>query len=266
MIWKDALTSSRKTLAIALLVLLSSTGLLLPSANSATPITDFDGTYTGTFTLTVTVTVPTNPPQKISNTSTVPIELVVRNGVILGWGTGFVINKAGKATITVPIAGYGNITLTAYFSRNTSTSVIALTGNLSGTFPSANTVLSGKFKANGGEPFFFELPTILNNAQIGKKYKSISLCRPPVSPGGLCGKAANKNDNPRGGRAPYNFRLEMGSSLLPAGITLNSRTGLISGTAKTGQKPGIRRLYICAFDSNNWFKGVCRWTIMTLTR
>lgn len=266
MIPKIALTSPRKSLAIALLILLSSTGLLLPNANSATPITDFDGTYTGTFTLTATVTVPTNPPQKITNTSTVPIELVVRNGIILGWGTGSVINKSGKATITVPIVGYGNITLTAYFSRNSSTSVIAMTGILNGSFPTVNTVLSGKFGAHGGDPFIFELPSILNNAQIGKKYKSISLCNPPASPGGLCGKSANKNVNPRGGRPPYNFRLEMGSSLLPAGITLNSRTGLISGTAKSGQKPGIRRLYICAFDSNNWFKGVCRWTIMTLTR
>lgn len=240
--------------------------LLSPIASSATPITDFDGKYTGTFTLTVTVTVPTNPPQKITNTQTVPIELVVHNGIILGWGTGSVINKAGKATITVPIVGYGNITLTAYFSRKTSTSVIALTGILRGSFPSVNTVLSGKFATTGGDPFIFRLPPILKNAQIGKKYAGVSLCEPPANAGGLCGKSAKKPINPRGGRPPYNFRLEMGSSLLPAGITLNSRTGLISGTAKSGQKPGIRRLYICAFDSNNWFKGVCQWTLMTLTR
>lgn len=246
------------------LIIISS--LLLPTAISATPITDFDGTYNGTFTLTATVTVPTNPPRKITNTSTVPIQLVVHDGIILGWGKGAVINKAGKATITVSIASYGNITLTAYFTRNASTSVITFTGILSGSFPSVQTVLSGKFATNGGDPFIFRVPSKLNTAQMGKKYVGVSLCDPPVSAGKLCGKSASKNGNPTGGRPPYNFRLEMGSSLLPAGITLNSRTGLISGTAKTGQKPGTRRLYICAFDSNNWFKGVCRWTSMTLTR
>lgn len=246
------------------LIIISS--LLLPIANSATPITDFDGTYNGTFTLTATVTVPTNPPKTISNTQTVPIQLVVHNGNIVGWGKGAVINKAGKATVTVSIVGYGEITLTAYFTRNASSSVITFTGTLSGTFPSVQTVLTGKFATDAGDPFIFTLPSKLNTAQMGKKYANFSLCQPPVSTGMLCGKTSAKPVNPRGGRPPYNFRLEMGSGLLPAGITLNSRTGLLSGTVKAGQKPGIRRLYICAFDSNNWFKGVCRWTSMTLTR
>ncbi len=247
-----------------ILVVLSS--LLMPSASSATPITDFDGTYVGKFTVTVTVTVPTNPPRTISNTQTVPMQLAVVNGTITGWGTGFVVNSAGKATITIPIAPYGNLTFTANFSHDAITGLTNVKGIVSGSFTAARAVVSGNFTASGGDPFFFALPSVLPKAQMGKKYPGYSLCQPPTPNGVLCGQSARKTTNPHGGRPPYNFRLEMGSILLPAGIILNSRTGLISGTVKTGQKPGIRRLRICAFDSNNWFKGVCRWTSMTLIR
>lgn len=256
---------TRKVLFISLLFLMASTGLVLPTASSTTPITDFDGSYIGKFTLTVTVTVPTDPPKKMSNTVTSPMSLTVRNGAILGWGKGFILNKAGKANITVPISGYGNITFTANFSRNTSTDVTTVTGTLSGSFPSAYTVLSGRFSATGGDKFSFTIPSALKNAQIGKKYPGYSFCQPPVASGGLCG-SFQKSTNPSGGKPPYSFRLKVGSDFLPTGIILNFRTGQISGTPIAGQKPTTKQLVVCAYDSNDGFTGVCRTTTMVFTR
>lgn len=256
---------TRKILFFPFLFLLASSGLILPIASSATPITDFDGTYNGTLTLTVTTTVPTDPPKEISETVTSAATLTVHNGEILGWGKGFILNKAGKATITVPIAGYGSITFTANFSRNTSTGVTTVTGDLSGPFPSAYTVLSGRFTASGGDKFSFTIPSRLDNARIGKKYPVYSFCQPPVAAGGLCG-SFQKSNNPSRGKPPYSFRLKVGSDFLPTGMILNFRTGQISGTPIAGQKPVTKQLIVCAYDSNNAFTGVCRTTTMVLTR
>ena len=170
---------ARKVLFISLLFFIASSGLVLPTANSAPPITDFDGTYNGNLTLTVTVTAPTDPPIKESRSATSAISLTVHKGAILGWGKGSILNKAGKAIITVPILGYGNITFTANFSRNTSTGVTTVTGTLSGSFPSIYTALSGTFSANGGDKFSFTIPSAIKNAQIGKKYPGYSFCQPP---------------------------------------------------------------------------------------
>lgn len=244
---------------------LISLSLILPPAFSAAAITDFDGTYKGNFTMTITVTVPTKPPQKMTKTSTIPMKLLVHDGQILGWGKGMVINKAGKATMTLPIAGYGSISFTVYFSRNHSTDITTLTGVLSGAFPSANAVISGKFTATGGEKFLFSIDTPLKEAHIGKKYDGVSLCAPPVKPGGMCG-IFPKSRNPSGGNPPYRFGLQSGSDFLPTGIVLNFRTGEISGTPMAGQKPDTRHLIICAYDSNDWFTGVCRKTTLTLKR
>lgn len=258
---------TRKVLIISLLFLIAISGLFLPTANSATPITEFDGTYIGEFTLTVTVTVAdaTDTLKDRSHTVTNAMSLTVRKGAILGWGKGFILNKAGKATITLSIPEYGNMTVNANFSRNTSTGVTTVTGIMSGSFLSASTVINGSFSANGGDKFSFTIPSALRNAQIGKKFPGYSFCQPPVASGGLCG-SFQESTSPSGGKAPYTFRLKIGSDFLPTGIILNSRTGQISGTPKAGQKPGTKELTVCAYDSNEAFTGVCRTTKMVLTR
>lgn len=256
---------ARKILFLSFLFLLTSSGLIFPIGSSAAPITDFDGTYNGTFSLTVTATLPTDPPQEISNTATSAMTLGVHNGEITGWGEGSILNKAGKATMTLPIAGYGSITFTANFSRNSSTGVTTVTGNLSGSFPSVNTVLFGRFTASAGDKFSFWISSTLPNARIGQKYPGYSFCQSPVATGKLCG-IFKKSDNPTGGKPPYTFRLKMGSDFLPTGMTLNSRTGQISGRPIAGQKPTQKRLVVCAYDSDNLFSGVCRTTTMVLTR
>ena len=256
---------ARKILFFSFLFLLTSSGLIFPIASSATPITDFDGFYNGTITVTLTTTLPTDPPEIISKTETNSVTFTVHKGGILDWGEGAILNKAGDATMTVPITGYSGITFTAKFSRNTSTGVTTVTGDLSGSFPSAGIVISGRFKASGGDKFSFKIPSRLGNARIGQKYPGYSFCQPPVAAGRLCGIFKESN-SPTGGKPPYTFRLKMGSDFFPTGMTLNSRTGQISGTPKAGQKPTQKRLVVCAYDSNNLFTGVCRTTTMLLTR
>lgn len=255
---------ARKISSISLFLMVISS-LFIPNASSATPITDFDGTYAGNFTITVTVTVPTNPPQKISNTSTAPIQLSVNKGVIVGWAKGSVINKAGKAIISVDLAPYGKLTLTSYFAKNASTGVMSVSGTLSGSFPAARSVISGKFIASGRDRFIFSIPSILPAAKIGKKYPVVNFCNPVPPKGQMCGPFFTPR-NPSGGKPPYTFKLRAGSDFLPTGLVLNSRTGELSGTPKAGQAPVTKKLIICAYDSNDRFTGVCRTTTMVLTK
>lgn len=252
-----------RKLSFTSIFLIALTSLLLPLSSATTPVSDFDGTYSGKFTITATITVPSKPPQKISKTSTMPMELLVRNGVIVGWAQGSVLNKAGDASITVTIAPYGNITFTSHFVRNASTQLTSVTGTLSGSFPSIRTIISGKFSATGTEKFVFNART-LPDAKIGQKYPSgISFCTPAVQSGALCG--LNKNStNPSAGEPPYTFKLQNSGGFLPTGMTLNASTGTISGTPISGQKTGVRILVVCAYDATDRFTGVCRTVTLLL--
>lgn len=242
-----------------------SINLLFPVSSFSAPITDFDGNYNGSYTLTLTTNVPTDPPQIITETETENLVFTVLNGQILGWGEGFLLNKAGQATLTIPIEGYGNINVTASFSLNSSTGVITASGQISGSFPAAYTVITGKFTASYDNKLKFTIERQLYNAQIGQKYRGYSFCVPAVAPGKLCG-IFSKPTNPTGGRPPYTFRLKIGSDLLPTGMILNSRTGQITGTPKAGQKPGKKKLVVCAYDSSSALNGVCQTTTLVLTR
>jgi len=256
---------TRKVLFVSLLSLLASSVLVLPTASSATPITDFDGIYNGTVTITGTLTINSTPPKKIVTTNTNVLSLVVKNGKIIGGATGSILDVNGNATMVIPFPGYGDITLKAHFVRNASSKVLTSTGTLSASFPGYGMVFSGKFSLTGGDKFSFTIPSTLKNAQIGKKYPDYSFCQPPVPSGGLCGTFP-KSTNPSGGKAPYSFRLKVGSDFLPTGMILNFRTGQISGTPIAGQKPVTKKLIVCAYDSNDAFTGVCRTTTMVLTR
>lgn len=255
----------RKVLFFFLFSFFISISFLFPVSSLSDAITDFDGNYNGSYTLTFTTNVPSDPPQIITETETENLVFTVLNGQILGWGKGFMLNKAGQATLTIPIEGYGNITATSYFSWNTSTGVITATGQINGTFPSAYTVVSGKFTASYENKFKFTIFKKPWDAQIGKKYPLYSFCVPRVEVGKLCG-IFPKSVNPSGGRPPYTFRLKIGSDFLPTGMILNSRTGEISGTPKAGQKATKKHLVVCAYDSSSALNGVCRTTTLVLTR
>ena len=255
----------RKILIFFISSFFVSISLLFPVSSFSDSITDFDGDYKGFYTLTFTTNVPSDPLQIITETETDNLAFRVFNGQILGWGEGFMLNKAGQATLTIPIEGYGNITATSFFSWSTSASVITATGTISGSFPTAYTVVTGKFTASYDNKLKFTIEKQLYNAQIGKKYRGYSFCVPAVTPGKLCG-IFSKPTNPTGGRPPYTFRLKIGSDFLPTGMILNSRTGQITGTPKAGQKPGKKKLIVCAYDSSSALNGVCQTTTLVLTR
>jgi hypothetical protein len=65
-----------------------------------------------------------------------------------------------------------------------------------------------------------------------------------VLQGGVVGVAYSETIDGKGGTAPYTFALSSGS--LPAGLSLNTSTGVISGTPST---PGTSTFYISVTDS-----------------
>ena len=255
---------SKKVFVLALILSLSGQ-FFVQAANSSTVITDFDGNYIGKCTLTVTATAKTNPPRKFSTTQTFDIAFMVHNGRITGWASGSVLNKAGSATLTIPITGYGTLTITSHFSRNASTEVLSLSGTVSGSFPAASAVITGKFSGSSNDKFTFTIPSpILPAAKIGQKYPpGISFCTPAVPNGALCGLFI-KSTNPSGGKPPYTFKLNSESNLLPTGMTLNASTGSLSGTPIPGQVAMTKRLIVCAYDSSNRFSGICRGATLKL--
>lgn len=238
-------------------------------ANSATAITIFDGTYEGYEVLTVTITIPTNPPTKKTITSTTPtFSFTVVNGKIAGGVYGFIINNSGTGALTVPIPGYGSITLTSHFVRNATTRAVSVTGTISGSFPSAGVVVGGKFYAHLADKFKFNIPSSIPGANIGKRYSGYSFCTPKVPAGYGCGWPS-KSTSPTGGKPPYTFRLKVGSftgggDLLPTGLVLNFKNGQITGTPRKGLKTRTFRLVVCAYDANDSWNGVCRATNLVL--
>lgn len=236
-----------------------------PPASSATAVTIFDGTYQGYEVISVTVTIPTNPPTKKTITSTTPtFYLTVVNGKISGGVYGFVVNSSGTATLTVPVSGYGSLTITVRFVRNTTTRDVKVTGTINGQFPAARTVISGRFYADLVDKLKFTVPSSITSARIGKRYPGYSFCVPKTVALRVCGWPA-KSTNPSGGKPPYSFGWKIGSGLLPTGLVLNFRAGQITGTPRSGLKPRTYHLIICAYDSaNSLLSGTCRATNLVL--
>src|SRR5205085_1869891 len=69
---------------------------------------------------------------------------------------------------------------------------------------------------------------------------------PSTLPNGVVGTAYNQTITARGGTAPYTFAVTGGGSLPPP-LTLNTSTGLISGTPNTA---GLFSFTIAATDAN----------------
>lgn len=254
-------------LSFNLLLLASPT--LTSTATSATPVTIFDGTYEAYEVITVTVTIPTNPPTTKKITSTSPkFYFTVVNGKFGGTVSGFILNTSGSGTMTLPVPGYGSMKISIRFIRNGSTRDVTLTGTINGTFPTARTVITGKLYGHIVDKFKFTVPSVITPAKIGKRYSGYSFCTPKIASGAGCGWPA-KSTNPTGGKAPYTFRLKVGSftgggDLLPNGLVLNFKSGQISGTPIKGLKPRVNHLVVCAYDANDLSNGVCRQTTLVL--
>jgi hypothetical protein len=239
-------------------------------ASSATVITVFDGTYQATETVTVTVTIPTNPP--IKKTVTVPptpVTFRVVNGKIDGGATGVILNQHGSGALRISIPGYGSLTITVQFVRNSSTRAVTVTGTIRGSFPSARAIVSGKLTGHLVDKFTFNVVSRIPGANIGQRYPGYSFCVPKIPSGHGCGWPA-KSTIPTGGKAPYTFRLKIGSlsgggDFLPTGLALNFKSGQLSGTPIKGIARKTYRLIVCAYDANDLYIGVCRATSLVLS-
>ncbi len=244
---------------------------LLPVSTAAQLNTEFDGLYSGTLTLTITTTIPADPPIVMSNTQSSSFSLTVRDGKILDAGEGGIIDSAGNGKVSYNVPIYGTIVFNVHFTKGAPGKNTSVTGEIDWTanFGGLPAVLTGSYAGSGGDKFFFSIsPNLLHNAKIGSPYIPIvSLCQPITKKGGLCGVFPTSTQrNPKGGKAPYTFKLKMGSPFLPTGMILNPFTGQISGTPIKGQKIGTRELIVCVTDANDRFTGVCRSVTLVLTK
>lgn len=256
--------------AILILVIFA-VQLLLPASIAAQLNTEFDGTYSGTLTLTITSTIPADPPIVMSNTQTSSFSLTVRDGKILDAGEGGIIDSAGQGKVFYNMPVYGTISFIVQFVKGASGKSTSVKGEIDWTVNMGGLpiVLTGGYSGSGGDKFSFSIsPTVVHPAKIGSPYiPVVSLCEPTTKKGGLCGVFPTSTQrNPKGGKAPYTFKLKAGSPFLPKGMTLNAFTGQISGTPIKGQKIGSRELVICVTDVNDRFTGVCRSVNLVLTK
>ena len=193
------------------------TGLTMDAAGniSGTP------TATGTFNFTVTAT-DFNGCQK-SKAYTITIEcaavtLIPAAGPLADGTTGvlysqFVTGSGGTAPYTYSVTGSlpGGLTL------NTATGEISGTPNVTGTFNFTVTATDLYGCQNSGAySITINCATVLLTPASG------------ALPAAIGGTAYSQFVTASGGTAPYNYTISSG--LLPAGLSLNSSTGEISGT------------------------------------
>lgn len=107
-------------------------------------------------------------------------------------------------------------------------------------------------------PFAFGIPRVITPATIGVKYPGYNFSRSPFH--GVCGGPFDRHTtNPRGGGAgvQYTFRVEknLGAynplGFKPVGLTLNFRTGALSGTVYPSSRPGTYTFRVCASTTGN---------------
>lgn len=114
-------------------------------------------------------------------------------------------------------------------------------------------VPSGEFKSQvaqicGGSSkkgFTFRAPTRLMDATVDATYQ-FPFCLPVPASGGVCPPASTTALNPRGGQAPYTFERDSSLGPLPSGLTLESSSGLLTGTPTSA---GDFTFGICATDA-----------------
>lgn len=189
------------------------------------------------------------------------LSFIIVNNRATGDLNGTIDPLTGKANLTQQTE-FGPLLYKATFIFDKNSGIVSMSGSINGEIVvyGATVIVTGT--ANGqseANKLNFTLRAPLPTARIGKKYTPFSLCNDnkPVPKGHACGGLSHVS-NPSGGVPPYTFRV---TGILPR-LTLNSRTGVISGTP-TGIKPATYRLTICAYDMQDTWNGVCWKTSIT---
>lgn len=92
-------------------------------------------------------------------------------------------------------------------------------------------------------PIRFAAPAQLPGATEGQPYR-YSFCQPPAGGAGRCGKPAGST-NPSGGYGHY-YVFSLHRSVLPSGLGLSTRSGLLSGAPA---KSGSFHFTVCVADA-----------------
>ncbi|MBI5406211.1 MAG: putative Ig domain-containing protein, partial [Nitrospirae bacterium] len=229
------------------------TGTPMPSGY-ITP-TYYDISTTAAYTGTVSICITYNEAQYLGNESRVkllhyetsawvdrtsgPVDTV--NNKVCGNVTSFSEFATGEATVpTITTAFLPDGTASASYSATLTASggILPLTWSiLTGSLPAglslnASTgVISGTPTTAGTSNFTVRV-TDSNNATNDKAlsimiYSAISITTTSL-PDGTAGAAYNQTVSATGGKTPYSWSIIAGS--LPAGLSLNASTGVISGT------------------------------------
>ena len=197
----------------------------LPTGLSLSPSTGIlAGTpsATGNFSFTVTVTDASSPAQTQSQAYAVAIK---SNGS-LTITTGSLPNGAvGMAYASTLAASGGN----APYSWVTSAGVLPPGLSLN----AANGAISGTPTGAGGYTFTIAVSDSSSPTQIASQQYTVNIAAQLVIgtsslPGGVTGSAYSSALSASGGTTPYLWAVSAGA--LPAGLTLNATTGVISGT------------------------------------
>lgn len=91
----------------------------------------------------------------------------------------------------------------------------------------------------------FFVPGRIESARRGRRYRW-NFCNPSPRRGRICDAGSNQRNPSGGAGGPYIFHLKVGGGALPRGLTLNSRTGLLSG--RPSGRPGFYIFVVCAVD------------------
>ncbi len=195
------------------------TGLAL---GTTTGIVSGTPTVAGSFNITATVTDTSSPAQ----TKSIPLSLVI-----------------APPALAITVSAFPNGTQGTSYSK----SLMATGGTMpytwsitSGNLPAGlnltpgTGVISGTPTANGTFNFTATIADSSSPAQTASTSISLIIAPPALVitttslPSGAQGTSYSKSLAANGGTAPYNWSITSGS--LPAGISLNAGTGLISGT------------------------------------
>lgn len=243
-----------RALTLSVALVLSSSNL--QPALSAPHSKMYDGIYTATISETCGDDFPITVPDHNFN-------FVIENNNVVNSSTlrGTVDIVTGNADFTSPVV-HSFLVYKSLFVLDEKTGIVSVTGTISGEIRNSSLVIpcTGTIQAQSKpNKLKFTLKSSLPTAYIGKKYTPFSLCNDnkPVPKGHACG-GLSRVSNPSGGVPPYTFRV---TGILPR-LTLNSRTGVISGTP-TGIKSGTYKLTICAYDMQDAWNGVCWKTSIT---
>jgi len=209
----------------------TSTGVI-----SGTPTGGGSGSYTfkitdaATLSATQALTITVNPPPALTITTT-----SLSAGV---YGTAYSANVAVTGGVPSYRWAVTSGALPAGLTLNTSTG--SITGSLTGTFVGTTNFVISVTDSQTPSP-----NTTTANLSITVSAPALSVTTSSLE-GGALGTAYNQTLAATGGITPYSWSISSGS--LPAGLSLNASTGVISGTP-TGNTTGPTDFTVKATDS-----------------